>query len=48
MPRHYIDVHMARVDGAREPFDAPHDVNIMIEVTTTDTDITDAPANDHG
>jgi FAD/FMN-containing dehydrogenase len=43
MPRHYIDVHMARVDGAREPFDAPYDVNIMIEVaTTTDTDITDA------
>jgi FAD/FMN-containing dehydrogenase len=42
MPRHYIDVHMARVDGAREPFDAPYDVNIMIEVaTTTDTDITD-------
>jgi FAD/FMN-containing dehydrogenase len=42
MPRHYIDVHMARVDGAREPFDAPHDVNILIEVaTTTDTDITD-------
>ena len=39
MPRHYIDVHMARVDGAREPFDAPYDVNIMIEVaTTTDTD----------
>jgi FAD/FMN-containing dehydrogenase len=42
MPRHYIDVHMARVDGAREPFDVPYDVNIMIEVaTTTDTDITD-------
>lgn len=42
MPRHYIDVHMARVDGAREPFDEPHDVNILIEVaTTTDTDITD-------
>ena len=43
MPRHYIDVHMDRVDGAREPFDVPYDVNIMIEVaTTTDTDITDA------
>lgn len=42
MPRHYIDVHMARVDGAREPFATPHDVNILIEVaTTTDTDITD-------
>lgn len=42
MPRHYIDVHMARVDGAREPFATPHDVNILIEVaTTTDTDITE-------
>lgn len=42
LPRHYIDVHMARVDGAREPFDAPHDINILIEVaTTTQTDITD-------
>jgi FAD/FMN-containing dehydrogenase len=40
MPRHYIDVHMARVDGAREPFDAPHDINIMVEVaTTTDMDV---------
>ncbi len=43
MPRHYIDVHMARISGAREPFEAPHDVNIMIEVaTTTDADITEA------
>ncbi len=42
MPRHYIDVHMARVDGAREPFDAPHDINIMVEVaTTTAMDIED-------
>ncbi|MCF2871092.1 FAD-binding oxidoreductase [Octadecabacter sp. G9-8] len=42
MPRHYIDVHMARVSGAREPFDAPHDINILVEVaTTTQTDITD-------
>jgi FAD/FMN-containing dehydrogenase len=42
MPRHYIDVHMARVAGAREPFDTPYDINIMIEVaTTTDTDISE-------
>jgi len=42
MPRHYIDVHMARVEDAREPFDAPHDINILIEAaTTTDTDITE-------
>ena len=42
MPRRYIDVHLARIDGAREPFDAPHDVNLLVEVgTTTDTDITD-------
>lgn len=42
MPRHYIDVHMTRVNGAREPFDAPHDVNILIEAaTTTKADITE-------
>ena len=42
MPRHYIDMHMARIQGAREPFDAPHEVNIMVEIaTTTDTDILD-------
>ena len=40
MPRHYIDVHMARVTGAREPFETSHEINIMVEVaTTTDTDI---------
>jgi len=38
----YIDVHLARVDGAREPFDAPHDINILVEVaTTSDVQITD-------
>lgn len=42
MPRHYIDVHMARVAGAREPFAAKHDINILIELgTTTDADITE-------
>ncbi|MCF2904820.1 FAD-binding oxidoreductase [Octadecabacter sp. CECT 8868] len=40
MPRNYIDVHMDRIDGAREPFDAPRDINIMVEVaTTTDFDV---------
>lgn len=42
MPRTYIDVHMARATGAKEPFDAPHDINILIEAaTTTDEDITE-------
>lgn len=42
MPRHYIDMHLSRVKGAREPFDAPFEVNILIEAaTTTDTDITE-------
>ena len=55
MPRHYIDVHMARTQGAREPFDAPHNINILIEAaTTTNTDITEtlqtimAEMMDHG
>lgn len=40
MPRNYIDVYMDRFNGAREPFDAPHDINIMVEVaTTTDADV---------
>jgi FAD/FMN-containing dehydrogenase len=40
MPRHYIDVHMARTTDAKEPFATKHDINILIEVgTTTDADI---------
>lgn len=40
MPRSYISVYMDRIEGAREPFEAPHDINIMVEVaTTTDTDV---------
>jgi FAD/FMN-containing dehydrogenase len=35
MPRNYIAQHVARFDGAREPFDAPHDVNILVEVAAT-------------
>ncbi len=32
MPRDYIETHVARVPGAREPFDAPHAVNVMVEM----------------
>lgn len=35
MPRSYIEGHLARFEEAREPFDAPHDVNILVEVGTT-------------
>ena len=35
MPRFYIEHHMSIDDTAHEPFDAPHDVNIMVEVGTT-------------
>jgi FAD/FMN-containing dehydrogenase len=35
MPRHYVEGHLARVPGAREPFDAPHEHNVMLEVATT-------------
>ncbi|WP_281984475.1 FAD-binding oxidoreductase [Thalassorhabdomicrobium marinisediminis] len=46
MPRHYIDMHLSRIKGAREPFDAPHEINIMVEVaTTTERDITELLEN---
>ncbi|MCV2894218.1 FAD-binding oxidoreductase [Lentibacter sp. XHP0401] len=35
MPRPYIDIHMSTIQGGREPFDAPHDVNILLEVGAT-------------
>ncbi|MGH1577996.1 FAD-binding oxidoreductase [Planktotalea sp.] len=35
MPRVYIEHHLSVDDTAREPFDAPHDVNIMVEIGTT-------------
>lgn len=38
MPRVYIEHHMTVDKSAREPFDAPHDVNIMVEVGTTIAD----------
>lgn len=44
MPRTYIEGHLARFNDAREPFDAPHDVNILVEVgTTTPRDSTPGP-----
>ena len=35
MPRAYIERHLAIADGAREPFDAPHEVNILVETGAT-------------
>lgn len=35
MPRNYIEGHLALHPEAREPFDTPHDVNILIEVGAT-------------
>lgn len=35
MPRAYIERHLDVNDSAREPFDKPYDVNIMVEIGTT-------------
>ncbi len=35
MPRIFIERHLARVEGARAPFAAMHDVNIMVELGAT-------------
>ncbi|WP_293449319.1 FAD-binding oxidoreductase [Planktotalea sp.] len=35
MPRAYIERHLEITNGAREPFDQPYDVNIMVEIGTT-------------
>lgn len=35
MPRAYIDAHLAKIHGARPPFDDSHDVNVMVEVGAT-------------
>jgi FAD/FMN-containing dehydrogenase len=35
MPRGYVEAHLAHVAGAREPFAAPYDVNLLIEVGAT-------------
>ncbi|WP_293443671.1 FAD-binding oxidoreductase [Planktotalea sp.] len=35
MPRAYVERHLEITESAREPFDTPYDVNIMVEVGTT-------------
>ena len=35
MPRCYVERHLERKKGSKEPFDEPHEVNILIEVATT-------------
>ncbi|TNC63896.1 FAD-binding oxidoreductase [Rubellimicrobium roseum] len=35
MPRSYIEAHLAHFPGAREPFEAPHTHNVMVEVGAT-------------
>ncbi len=37
MPRRYIQRHMKQKDGALEPFDDAHEINILVEVATTRT-----------
>ncbi|EPX83391.1 FAD/FMN-containing dehydrogenase [Rubellimicrobium thermophilum DSM 16684] len=35
MPRHYVQTHLARIPGAREPFARAYEHNVMIEAATT-------------
>lgn len=35
MPRSYIEAHLARIDGAKPPFEEMHDINIMVELGAT-------------
>lgn len=35
MPRSYVERHLARMPGARAPFDEVYDVNIMVEIGAT-------------
>ncbi len=35
MPRAYIERHLEMIKGAREPFEAPHEINILVEVGAT-------------
>ena len=35
MPRTYIAQHLETIAGAREPFDTPYDINILVEVGAT-------------
>ena len=46
MTRSYLDLHLRVIDGAKEPFDAKYDTNIMIEVGATSDE--DAALTDTG
>ena len=46
MPKHYIDLHVTRIKGARAPFEDSYEYNIMIEVGATSA--RDATPNDTG
>lgn len=35
MPKNYIETHISKVKNARQPFNKLHDVNIMLEVAST-------------
>ena len=35
MPRRYIERYLEKKEGALEPFDRPHEINILFEVATT-------------
>ena len=35
MPRCYVERHLERKKSSKEPFDEPHEVNILLEVATT-------------
>jgi len=35
MPRHHIDIHKSISPNAREPFDAPYEINLLVEVGAT-------------
>jgi FAD/FMN-containing dehydrogenase len=44
MPRAYIEAHLGHVAGARPPFEAMHDVNILVELgATSEHDATPGP-----
>ncbi len=32
MPRHYVEQHLAKIKGARAPFDEMHEVNLLVEI----------------
>lgn len=35
MPRRYIERHLQKTDGAIEPFEGAHEINILVEIATT-------------